>query len=84
MRNIAVSAPYMHDGRFSTLEEVLEHYNDHIQEMNNVDPLINEGSNLGQGSTLGLTEQEKTDIIHFLHLLTDEGFLTNKAFSNPF
>jgi len=84
LRNIAVSAPYMHDGRFTTLEEVLEHYNDHIQGNENIDPLIVEGSNYEDKSSLGLTDQEKSDIISFLHLLTDEDFLSNNKFSNPF
>jgi cytochrome c peroxidase len=88
LRNIALTAPYMHDGRFETLEEVLDHYNDHIQRSQTLDPLILEASNepiLAGGSVkLHLTTQEKKDIIAFLHMLTDSTFIQNKAFSNPF
>jgi cytochrome c peroxidase len=88
MRNIALRAPYMHDGRFTTLEEVLEHYDQHIQMNSNLDILILEGSNEpivpGEPIKLHLTEQEKEDIIVFLHMLTDQTFITNPAFSNPF
>jgi cytochrome c peroxidase len=88
LRNIALTAPYMHDGRFNTLEEVLDHYNDHIRMSETLDPLILEASNQqvtpGEPVKLHLTEQEKKDIIAFLHLLTDSTFITDKRFSNPF
>ena len=76
LRNIAVSAPYMHDGRFSTLEEVLNHYSFQVKESTTVD-----------GSVVGgfeLTLSEQADLIAFLETLTDEEFLSNNAFSNPF
>jgi cytochrome c peroxidase len=76
LRNVAVSAPYMHDGRFSTLEEVLEHYDSGGHRSPNLDPLIR----FGQG--LGLTVEQKSDIIAFLHSLTDSTFLTNVDFSD--
>lgn len=88
LRNIALTAPYMHDGRFTTLEQVLEHYNDHIQLSETLDPLILEASNeqtiAGQPVKLHLTAQEKKDIIAFLHMLTDSTFITDKRFSDPF
>lgn len=85
LRNIALSPPYMHDGRFNTLEEVLDHYNEHtIRNHENVDDLIRSGYNNSIDSTLSLTEQEKSDIIAFLKTLTDEEFLTNPDFSDPF
>lgn len=84
LRNIEVSSPYMHDGRFTTLEEVLDHYNEHIKYSPTLDPLIIEASNdIGSGS-LGLTTQEKEYIIAFLKTLTDDEFLTNSDFSDPF
>ncbi len=88
LRNIALTAPYMHDGRFKTLEEVLDHYNDHVKFSKTLDPLILEATNelfppTGQ-IKLGLTEQEKQDIIAFLKTLTDEKFITNPNFANPF
>ena len=72
LRNIALTSPYMHDGRFTTLEQVLDHYNDPALYANpNVDVIMKSSSNLRNGSSLGLTEQEKADIITFLHMLTD-------------
>lgn len=88
VRNIALTAPYMHDGRFETLEEVLDHYNEHIKFSETLDPLIivasNEIYDNSEEIKLFLTEQEKKDIIAFLHALTDSSFITNPAFSNPF
>ncbi len=82
LRNIAVTAPYMHDGRFSTLEEVLDHYNEHIQNASpNLDPLIIEASNNVRGNSLALTPAEKAKIIKFLHTLTDESFLQDERFA---
>ncbi|ARS34077.1 cytochrome-c peroxidase [Pontibacter actiniarum] len=84
MRNIALTAPYMHDGRFATLEEVLDHYNDHIKYNSpTLDPLIIEASNEPNGKTLLLTAEEKRKIIAFLHTLTDPTFTTDKRFSDP-
>ena len=84
LRNIAASAPYMHDGRFASLQEVLNHYNEHIQPSETLDLLITLGTNETNGTSLGLTTQEKQDIIAFLQTLTDKDFLTNKKLSNPF
>jgi len=88
LRNIALTAPYMHDGRFETLEEVIDHYDNGIHQSSTLDVLIIEGSNENQASgarpQLFLTEQEKDDILAFLHMLTDEEFVTNPKFSNPF
>lgn len=88
LRNIALTAPYMHDGRFGTLEEVLEHYDEHIQMSQTLDPLIIEASNempvQGEPIKLHLTEDEKEAILAFLHMLTDSTFITDERFSNPF
>lgn len=84
LRNIALTAPYMHDGRFNTLEEVLNHYNEGIQLHANLDILIKAASNVRGGRTLGLTEQEKADIIAFLHTLTDSTLIQNPDLKNPF
>lgn len=88
LRNIALTAPYMHDGRFQTLEEVLDHYNENIKKSETLDLLIKEGSNEpidpNEPVRLFLTDQEKEDIIAFLHMLTDEEFVNNSRFSNPF
>ncbi|WP_296622797.1 cytochrome c peroxidase [Marivirga sp.] len=88
LRNIALTAPYMHDGRFRTLEEVIDHYDNGIHQSSTLDILIIEGSNENQASgerpQLFLSEQEKEDILAFLHMLTDEEFISNSKFSNPF
>lgn len=85
LRNIALTAPYMHDGRFKTLEEVLDHYNEHVRfDTPNLDPLIMEASNNPNGTSLGLTAEEKRKIVAFLHTLTDTTFIKDKRFSNPF
>ncbi|WP_044202691.1 cytochrome-c peroxidase [Flammeovirga sp. OC4] len=88
LRNIALTAPYMHDGRFNTLEEVLEHYDEHVKKSRTLDPLIQEASNEpifpGDPIKLHLTQKEKEAIIAFLHLLTDEEFINNPNHSNPF
>ena len=84
LRNIAVTAPYMHDGRFRTLEEVLDHYNSpELFGRPNVDMLVLEGHNDFFGESLALTEDEKRAIITFLRTLTDEQFLTDPAFGDP-
>lgn len=76
LRNTAMTAPYMHDGRFNTLEEVLDHYSDHVAENSpNLDPLI---------KPFRLSAQEKADLIAFLKTLTDSTFIQEEAFSSPF
>lgn len=81
LRNIAVTAPYMHDGRMSTLEEVVTHYNEHITYSSTLDPALLQ---VAEAGGLGLTDQDKQDLIAFLHTLTDETFLTNPAYADPF
>lgn len=77
--NIEVSGPYMHDGRFATLGEVVDHYNLGGEENSpNIDPLM---KHVGFG--LNLTFQEKENLIAFMKTLTDEDFLNNPEFSDP-
>ncbi len=76
LRNLSVSGPYMHDGRFETLEECLNHYaNGNFQ-------TVNLDTRLPQ-SGIPLTDSEKDDIIDFLSTLTDYTYLKNKTFSDP-
>lgn len=75
LRNIALTAPYMHDGRLKTLEEVIDHYNAGGHFSPNRDPLIR---------PLGLTPSQKKDIISFLHTLTDTSYLQNAQLRSPF
>lgn len=87
LRNIALTAPYMHDGRFASLSEVLDHYNENIQNSATLDVLITDATNNSvQGETvkLGLTKEEKEAIIVFLHTLTDQDFTSDEVFSDPF
>ncbi|GAB3930897.1 cytochrome c peroxidase [Larkinella terrae] len=79
LRNIALTAPYMHDGRFATLAAVLDHYSDHVQ----ASPTLSRELVPAQAGGLGLTPTEKTDLLAFLHLLTDTVFVNNPQFSNP-
>ena len=72
LRNIEFTAPYMHDGRFSTLEEVIEHYNSGGNYSPTVDPLMKK---IGVG--LQLTNTEKQDLINFLKALSDYDFINN-------
>lgn len=84
LRNIALTAPYMHDGRFATLEQVLDHYNEHFHFSPNLSHELRTSHNEPSGQGLGLTSSEKKDIIAFLHTLTDSTFIANPQFSNPF
>lgn len=88
LRNIALTAPYMHDGRLATLEEVLHHYNGGIHRSSTLSPLIAEADNQGaasqEGISLHLTEAEQAAIIAFLHTLTDHDFVTAERLSDPF
>lgn len=84
LRNIALTAPYMHDGRFNTLQEVISHYNEHIIVNNTVSSFIADNSNTTNGINLDLNGQEKNNLIAFLNMLTDSAFITDKHFSNPF
>jgi cytochrome c peroxidase len=75
LRNIALTYPYMHDGRFSTLEECLNHYNTGISNTVNLDAQLQNG--------IQLTNQEKQDVVAFLKTLTDYKFLFDKKFADP-
>lgn len=79
LRNVMVSAPYMHDGRFADIEEVLDHYDHGAVSSTSLDPMMQYNVDYG----LGLSEQDRADLIAFLHTLTDTEFLNNPAFSNP-
>jgi cytochrome c peroxidase len=86
LRNIALTAPYMHDGRFTTLAQVVDHYNEHVM-LNSptVDPLLLNTTNdpLQRSTTLDLTVDEKAKIVAFLQTLTDTTFTHDRRFSKP-
>ena len=79
LRNVAVSAPYMHDGRFNTLDEVIDFYSDSVKNSATISPLMH---HVMQGG-VRLTAQEKSQLKAFLNTLTDENFLNNPAHSEP-
>jgi cytochrome c peroxidase len=75
LRNVAITYPYMHDGRFRNLKQVINHYSGGKFYDNNYDPSINRD--------IGLSENDKSDIIAFLNTLTDETFLHDRRFADP-
>jgi cytochrome c peroxidase len=84
LRNIALTAPYMHDGRFTTLEQVVDHYDQHVKRNSpNVDALLLNASNTSGGTTLDLTASEKAKIVAFLRTLTDSTFIKDPRFAKP-
>ena len=79
LRNLAFTAPYMHDGRFETIEEVINHYSEGLQNSTTIDPLMKK---VDQGG-VQLSLQEKADLKAFLLSLSDTDFINNPNFSNP-
>lgn len=79
LRNIAYSAPYMHDGRFATLDEVINHYSSGIMMSPTIDPLIEFASQGG----VQLDDYEKGLLKEFLLTLSDESFINNPDFQDP-
>ncbi len=71
LRNIAVTAPYMHDGRFQTLEEVIEHYNSPMPRTDTLDPNLAKHPAAG----LQLSAEDKRALVAFLKTLTDDAFI---------
>jgi len=84
LRNIALTAPYMHDGRFRNLEEVVEHYSEHVVQSENLSAFLQHESNVRGETALKLNVQEKKDLIAFLNTFTDSVFIADSRFSNPF
>lgn len=76
LRNVALTAPYMHDGRFGSLESVLNFYTEGVEDSETLDPLLKQNNQLG----IALSAQEKKQLIAFMKTLTDEKFITNKKF----
>ncbi len=72
LRNVEITAPYMHDGRFFSLEEVLNHYSLGVKQTQNLDPFVSNG--------IKMTAEEQTKIIAFLKTLTDREFITNQKY----
>lgn len=82
LRNVEVTGPYMHDGRFRSLEEVVDHYSDGVADHPNLSLLLL-GLD-GEPLRLNLSAEEKAALVSFLVTLTDRDFLTDDRYSDPF
>lgn len=82
LRNLTLTYPYMHDGRFATIEDVVEHYSEGIQ----ANPALHEDlkDSAGNPMAMNFSDNEKLDLITFLRTFDDEEFLTNPIYSDPF
>ncbi|GAB1856046.1 cytochrome c peroxidase [Flavobacteriaceae bacterium MHTCC 0001] len=78
LRNLAFTAPYMHDGRFTTLDEVINHYSEGLKNSSTIDPLMKK---VAQGG-VGLSVNDKADLKAFLLTLSDDTFVNNPLFSS--
>jgi len=79
LRNLLFTPPYMHDGRFKTLEEVVNHYSTGLKHSPTIDPLMKK-VDLGG---VNLSETDKIDLVMFLKSLTDSSFVKNPAYLDP-
>jgi cytochrome c peroxidase len=79
LRNIGVTGPYMHDGRFETLDDVIDFYSHHVQNSPYINPLMHHVANNGTQ----LTPTEKAELMAFIKTLRDDVFLTNPDFARP-
>lgn len=77
LRNLTYTAPYMHDGRFTKIDQVLDHYSNGVQSSNTLDPLLKRNEQLG----IPLSADEKMALIAFLKTLDDKYFITRKDLS---
>ena len=85
LRNIAISGPFMHDGRFTNLEQVVEFYNSGVVDNPNLSPpLRNPPPGPGTPRRLNLTADQKAALVSFLKTLTDTNLTTDVKFSDPF
>ncbi|MBN8683827.1 MAG: c-type cytochrome [Chitinophagales bacterium] len=82
LRNIALTGPYMHDGRFKTIEEVIEFYSTGIQPHANLHPMLRTIS--GEPKKFNFSTEQKQALVAFLKTLTDEQFIADVRFSDPF
>jgi cytochrome c peroxidase len=88
LRNIELTAPYMHDGRFATLDEVVEFYDSGVVDNPNLPPPLRvptpPGLPLGPPRRLNLSTSQKAALVAFLKTLTDTSVTTDPKFSDPF
>lgn len=93
LRNSAITGPYMHDGGFATLMDVINHYDHGVKSHLNLDgrlmtrifnPITGQVEVDGEPRRLNLSSQDKEDLIAFLNTLTDYRLITDPKYSNPF
>ena len=82
LRNTGPRAPYMHDGRFGTLEQVVDFYNAGVQPHPNLSPPLRGRG--GQPVRLGLDAEDRAALVAFLHTLTDDAMMADPKFGDPF
>lgn len=82
LRNVALTAPFMHDGRFETLEDVIDHYSEGIANNSNLDNRLRTSS--GEPQRFHIPPRDKRALIAFLKTLTDPDMITDERFSDPF
>ena len=82
LMNVALTAPYMHDGRYKTLGDVIDHYSHNIQPSANLDTALRNTD--GTPKQMNITEQDKADLIAFLNTLTDYQMIADPKYANPF
>lgn len=83
LRNVAIRAPYMHDGRFTTLAQVVEHYNGGVKDNPALDQRLR-GRGGASPRPLGLSSTQKEALVAYMHTLTDTTFLNAPQFADPF
>ncbi|MFM2225137.1 MAG: hypothetical protein RJA07_1339 [Bacteroidota bacterium] len=94
LRNVALSAPYMHDGRFATLDDVINHYSKHIIANQNLDfrlryhgqtsSILDSTVMLNNPIQFNLSQSDRKALLAFLNTLTDKSMITSAKFSDPF
>jgi len=82
LRNIALTAPYMHDGRFATLREVIDHYDHDVKNSPDLDTLLRDSN--GNPVQRNFSEDDKVALEAFLNTLTDDAMLSDPKFADPF
>ncbi len=81
LRNVEKTGPYMHDGSLATLEDVVNHYSEGVQNHQSLNPELKDGN---QPKRLNLTDSQKASLVAFLKTYTDDEFLTDVKYSDPF
>ncbi len=83
LHNVALTAPYMHDGRYKTLSDVVDHYSHGIQSSANLDLVLQDPST-GKAKQMNISDADKQALVAFLNAFTDYNMVTDPKFSNPF